>query len=129
MHEKCKKAISKVWENLKVGNKYITPDDIRGVAFTITKLENDKIGISPQSIPIKRNAFVETLYYLLSNGHTENNKCKIESNNIFELAGPLCRASRKENNNMRCINYIIPILKNNGVVEYSGKRPNETWLT
>ncbi len=128
MYKDCEKEINEIWEKLNEGDTFRTPDDLKGVYYTINQKGTDKIQILPQKVTIQRKAFVEALYFLVLNNHYEKNKCEIRSNNDKEMAGPLCLASRNANNNVRCINYIIPILKKYGLVEFSGKRPNKVWI-
>ncbi|MFC1817144.1 hypothetical protein ACFL0M_14685 [Thermodesulfobacteriota bacterium] len=122
------KEINRVWAKLKKGNTFRTPDNLRGTNFSIALIQADRILIDPQKIFIHRKAFIAALDYLFSNKNNVINKCEIKSNNDSEKAGPLCRASRKENHNIRCINYIIPILKANKLIDYSSDRPNKVWL-
>ena len=121
-------GVEKGWESLRVGDKFRTPDNAKGVDFTISKIESNRIVISPQKISINRKAFEAAIDYLHENNHNARNRCEIMSNNDRKKAGPLCQASRDKNNNTRCINYILPILKSKGLVDFSGDRPNKVWL-
>lgn len=120
--------IEQVWDNLRVGDRFKTPDDQKGVYFSISRISSDMISIRPQGIAITRSAFEAALNYLWENNCHAGNKCEIMSKNDRREAGPLCQASRDENNNVRCINYIVPILKANGIVDFSGDRPNKVWF-
>ena len=128
MKQGCEKDINRVWASLKEGDTFRTPDNLKGAFFAISLIETDKVWIDPQRIFINRNAFIAALYYLMRKQNYVNNQCEIRSNNNSKNAGPLCQASRNENNNVRCINYIIPILKTKSIVDYSGERPNKVWL-
>jgi hypothetical protein len=121
-------TVNRIWRSFKQGDIYTTPDRLKGVAFTISLIEHDRIHILPQNLIIHRNAFVATIEYLQQNNHTSGKRCEIRSNNDRIKAGPLCQASRKENYNIRCINYIVPILNKFGVVDCDGNRPNTVWL-
>jgi hypothetical protein len=123
-----KEAVDLIWRSFKQGDTYTTPDKLKGVPFTISLIEHDRIHILPQNLSIQRNAFVATVEYLQQNEHTPGKRCEIRSNNDRIKAGPLCQASRKENGNIRCINYIVPILKKFGVVDCDGNQPNTVWL-
>lgn len=128
MMQESENEINRIWGNLSSGDTFRTPDDSKGVAFFIARIEPDRIFIRPQGVSIYRNAFVAALDYLRANNNDVKNKCEIRSNNDSEKAGPLCQASRKENKNTRCINYIIPILETYRIVDCSGDRPNKVWL-
>lgn len=110
------------------GKTYRTPDKFRGKEFVIDKATPHSIFIVPQRISINKEAFLKTVEYLRHNHHTENNPAKILSNNDPKLSGPLCKVSRDMNKNVRCINYIIPILRAKGIVGFNAERPNTTWI-
>ncbi len=123
------KEISRVWEGLKRGDTFRTPDNSRGVIFSIARVNADKLFIHPQQgVSIHHSAFIAALDYLLETNSGVTNKCEIRSSNDSRKAGPLFRASRDKNNNVRCINYIVPILRAYGIVDCSGDRPNKVWL-
>jgi len=94
----------------------------------ITQLNANQIEISPQNITVSRAALAEAVHYLRAHNHYAQNPCQIRSNNTPRLSGPLCSASRGVNANVRCINYILPLLSAADVVGISGQRPNTTWL-
>lgn len=119
---------AEVWNNLRVGDRFKTPDKARGVEFIISKIGHDHIFIQPQGISISPKAFQSALEYLSAIGSHSGNRCVIRSSNDKEAAGPLCKATRAKNGHVRCINYIVPILKAQGLVEFSGDRPNTVWL-
>lgn len=123
-----KDDVDMIWKSIKQGDTYKTPDRSRGVAFTIDHIEDDQIHILPQKIDIRKKAFIATLEYLQAENYTTVHRCEIKSNNDMKKAGPLCQASRRENNGVRCINYIVPILKEYGIVDCDGDRPNTVWL-
>ncbi len=102
--ESCDVHIDGVWTHLKAGQKYKTPSD--GCSFEVSDVGSSAIKISLQkrTIKIKREAFSAALHYLRENRHDEGNPCPIRSSNNPEDAGPLCRAARASNDNVRCIN-------------------------
>lgn len=117
---------------LQVGISLRTPDRIKSSSFTVKRTTNNSIIIQTKTtksspIPIKRCAFLETLKYLLQNGHSKFKKIKIQSSNDPKKSGHLCEISRKANNNTRCINYILPILEHLGFIGIDGNKPNKTW--
>ena len=124
----CERKIDEVWSNLRPAQTFSTPDSLKGVNFSINHINNDHLTIIPQNIKISKDAFTSTLHYLNDNTHNENKSCEIRSSNDPENAGPLCRIARQANNNVRCINYILPILAEYEIVGIDFKRPNKTWL-
>jgi len=128
MCERCQKIMNKVWPKLKIGRPYRTPDLYKGKDFYIEKKSSQKIKIAPQNISITKESFLAALHFLIQNEHYFKNQCEICSSNSRKTAGPLCRASRDKNSNVRCINYILPILQNSQIVGIDPVRPNKTWL-
>ena len=124
----CEETVTTIWQNLANRQTFRTPDSTKGKGFRITDLGNNSIYITPQKIEISRESFEKTIHYLKTNKHYANNPCEIRSNNDSSIAGPLCRSSREFNHNVRCINYILPILKAHGIVEINGNSPNKAWL-
>jgi hypothetical protein len=127
----CDKKIDKVWSRLQTEKKYRTPDLRRGKDFYITSISIKEINIKHQTksiTSITKASFLATLYYLCQHNHDINNPIKIHSSNSSRKAGPLCQASRNKNSNVRCINYILPILKDFQIVDINSFRPNKTWL-
>ena len=74
-------GVHKIWDILRVGDKFKTPDNIKGTDFTISKIDSNRIVISPQKITINRKAFEAALDYLRDNNHNAWNRCEIMSNN------------------------------------------------
>jgi hypothetical protein len=131
MGESRIQEIESIWPKLTSGQDFRTPDLLRGAIFSISYINNDLLKIRTRNgsiVAVSKGAFVHTLHYLNSNGHNENNPCEIRSSQNPEDAGPLCRISRQANNNVRCINYILPILAEYNLVGINGNRPNTTWL-
>jgi hypothetical protein len=128
MCNSCDVHIDGVWTHLAVGQPYETPDDDAHVPFTVSSMAADAIEISSQGIRVTRDAFSDALHYLRANRHDEDHPCAIGSNNDSGLAGPLCREARSRNANVRCINYILPILADLGIVGIGSARPNTTWV-
>lgn len=127
MCRQCDEQIDIIWEKLAVGQSYETPDQRRSASFQIIRIETDKMCITPQNISINKDAFKATLHFLLANNHGQLSPCEIRSNNRLENAGPLCRASRSSNGGVRCINYILPVLKCFGIVKIDSCRPNKVY--
>ncbi len=134
MRELYEERLQTIWNSLHVDEReYRTPDDAVGVPFTIAGVESERLEIRTgsdgnTSVGINRASFGDALDYLCQHRHFENNPCLIDSNNIAASAGPLCRAARRQNGNVRCVNYILPILAAHGVVGIDGTRKNKTWL-
>jgi hypothetical protein len=127
----CTQNINAVFQNLAVGQEFRTPDNQKPANFTISTIDQNSVIILPQSngLAIRREAFEAALHYLVENNHIISHVCEIRSNNSRGDAGPLCRATRDQNSNIRCINYILPILAHNNLVGINGaRRPNTTWL-
>jgi hypothetical protein len=124
----CEVRIDDVWLRLHRGQVYRTPDYRQGVMFTIDEIAKDSITIATQNVKVSRHSFVDVLHYLRENHHHHLNPCEVRSNDDPQLAGPLCRAARARNNNSRCINYILPILQNHGLVGIDCDQPNKTWI-
>lgn len=131
----CRERIQNVLQNLAVGQEYSTPDDQINRPFIISAIDHNSVTIIPQSngLNITRAAFEAALHHLVEFNHTAENTCEIRSNNRRDDAGPLCIATRGQNRNVRCINYILPILAHNNLVGINGHRTREhprntTWL-
>lgn len=128
MCQLCERIVSAAWQEIAEGQRYRTPDLYKGADFTIQTKETNNIKIAPQNISITKGALIKTIHYLRSNNHDIDKPCEIRSSNNRTTAGPLCIAARDKNNNIRCINYILPILQKNVVVGIDPVRPNTTWL-
>ncbi len=128
MCSSCDVQIDGVWSHLHEDQHYKTPDDTKGVPFIITSVESQAIKISPQNVLVTRGAFSAALHYLRSNRHDHANPCKVRSNKDPALAGPLCLVARAQNNNVMCINYILPILAKLNIVDINSNRPNTVWV-
>lgn len=116
--------------NLAIGSVFVTPDQAIGVPFTITDVTPRHVQIqlnSGNDMDISRQAFLSANDFLHNSGHNSSRPCPIASNNDHGQAGPLCQATRAANDNVRCINYIVPILAQIGAVSFSGARPNTCW--
>lgn len=128
MCQLCEKIVSDLWKKLQVGQQFRTPDLYKGKDFIIEEKSNNQIKIQPQNVGISRAAFCAAIHYLRQNNHYMNSPCEIRSSNNTHLAGPLCRAAREQNSNIRCINYILPILQKKVIAGVNPVRPNSTWL-
>lgn len=120
--------INKIWANLIKDNEYSTPTGRR--KFTISHIDTliVKILTGPEQrtpVNINKEAFAVALEYLVRNNHCAANKCLIMSGN--GASGPLCQATKKANNGTRCINYILPIMKANGICDINHNIPTSTW--
>jgi hypothetical protein len=124
----CENYVQTKWRELLVGQQFRTPDNLNGEPFHISNIDPTAIRIEPQAIGIAREAFIDTIHHLQQNGYFTGNPCAIGSSNTPAQSGPLCTASRQANDNVRCINYILPILADWGKVGIDGTRPNRTWL-
>ena len=124
----CNPLIQVSWNNLAVSHQYRTPDNQAGANFTIVRLTPTEIIIAPQNITISRASFDAAIHYLRHHNHYQNNPCRIASNNSPNLSGPLCSVARGANNNVRSINYILPVLAASNIVGINGRRPNTTWI-
>ena len=130
MCQSCEVHIDGVWQHLRVGAAFCTPDSVWGKRFTVADVNAGSIRIDPQGISISRAAFAAVLHYLRTNHHdSAARRCQIKSSNNPQTAGPLCKAARAANADVRCINYILPILQSLGIVEIDSSRPNSTWTT
>ena len=124
----CDVHIRGVWTQLAVGQRYTTPDAVRGVPFAISNIGAQAVGVRPQNISLRRQAFSAALHYLRTHRHDQAHPCAIRSSDDPAAAGPLCLAARVQNNNTRCINYILPILRGLEIVGIGRKRPNTVWI-
>lgn len=128
MCDRCDRIINKMWPKLETGKRYRTPDLYKGKDFYIEEKTSRGLKIVPQNISVTKEAFLSALHYLIQNEHNFRNQCEIRSSNSRKTAGPLCLISRDENSNVRCINYILPILQGFQIVGIDPVRPNRTWL-
>lgn len=136
--------VDNIWPRINgIDTTLITPDKQLGKPFNIAIVRDESVGINPNStskevekstLYINKKAFIATLDYLISHNHIDSNHCEIESSNNPEKSGPLCNASKEQNNGTRCITYILPILQHFNVIRIDGSRKkseqkrNETWL-
>jgi len=123
-------AIWHLLSQLQINTEFTTPDNALGAAFTIERVSEEEIKIKTQNgteVNISIRAFVEPILYLLQHHHNENNPVHIASDNDTNKSGPLCLAAREKNSNVRCINYILPILQQYEIVGIDGNRPNRCY--
>lgn len=124
-------AIDSIWLRAAEPRQLSTPDDSASRSFDVTASSQSTITITTEggsNLVLERAAFHSTLRYLILNLHNEENPCEIRSNDVYDLAGALCRASRDANGRTRVINYIAPILADVGFITINGNRPNSVWL-
>ena len=115
---------------LQEGLQLRTPYNAIGQQFSITQVNQTTITITLASgnpLQISLAAFISAMYYLIRNGHDLTHPVDIASNNNARSSGPLCHVTRMQNNNIRCINYVLPVLESFGYVGISGQRPNSCW--
>ena len=125
-------AMQMLFNNLPKHQGFSTPDNACGSSYAINSIEVDSISIRTKGcsiVNISIDAFIQAVFFLISNNHNVSNKIEIASSNSPSHAGPLCVATRGANNNVRCINYILPILKSIGIVDIDGTQPNKCWYT
>ena len=125
------RILDSVWPEIsKIGEKYKTPDDNKGVPFSIVKLGKASLTIETDkksSLKIPAEAFAAAIQYLIENGHYgKREACLIKASQTDP--GPLNKATRKFTNNTMNISYVLPILASTGVVCIDGKRKNKTWI-
>jgi hypothetical protein len=125
------RIIESLWAEIsKIGEKYKTPDDIKGVPFSVVKLGKASLTIATvkkSSLKIPEEAFAAAIQYLIENGHYgKGEACLIKASQSDP--GPLNKATRKFTNNTMNISYVLPILASTGVVGIDGKRKNKTWI-
>lgn len=79
----CVHNINSIFQNLAVGQQFMTPDNRKPAAFTISAIDQNSVTIIPQSngLTITREAFESALHYLVEHNHTADNICEIRSNN------------------------------------------------
>jgi hypothetical protein len=129
MCQQCRKLLQRAWHQMANGQRFRTPDAAKGVQFQISNIHHNYLIITPQNIVITKGAFEAALHYLHYHNHYQGNQCEIRSNNNYNNAGPLCQAARDMNTHRRrCINYILPVLRQHGIVAINSRRPNTTWI-
>lgn len=123
-------VLSSRWNALHRGQILSTPSQRK--SFEISSITLKRITVKTEGeteIDINRGALLAALAYLKENEHTVSNKVKIGSNKVYELASPLCRATRDANGaNIMVSTYVIPMLAEMGFVRIDCSRPNRTWL-
>jgi hypothetical protein len=130
MNQLINAALESRWKTIHQGLCLVTPDNAKGSQFYIEAVNASNIVIKTDGgtlITIKRNAFEETLRYLLEHKHTDQNRCPIGANKNNLNAGPLCIVARNTDGTM-IISYLLPILAEMNLVGIDGNRPNKTWL-
>jgi hypothetical protein len=58
MCEQCGRIINEIWPRLELGRSYKTPDLHKGKDFHIDKKTSQDIKIEPQSISVRKEAFL-----------------------------------------------------------------------
>lgn len=118
------------WRSIPVGKELYTPDKGRGKAFIIVEVSPDWVRVRAKgsaSILVDKTAFIAALRFLAEGQNYEDRPCLIASS--IQLPGMLGYETRKVNRSkVAVIAYILPILKNAGLVEINSGRPNLVWL-
>lgn len=125
-------AIQQTWNTVPNGTSLDTPSDRS--SFSLEMFTDDVVRIRTSRgtpMEIRREAFETSLHYLMENGHSRSHPCEIRSNMVYAESGPLCRVARDANQpasgGTMVITYVLPILKEMGLVEISEQIPNTTW--
>ena len=115
---------------ISIGQQFLTPDFSHEAPFTIEAVSPTSYSVATDlgsPLTIGRANIRSTYQYLLDNNVGPQNPLEIRSNNVRELAGPLCLAARL--GGPRVINYILPILADLGIVGLNGQtQPNTVWI-
>jgi len=125
------RIIDSIWPEISGKREaYKTPDDNKGIPFSVIKLEKSSLTIETNKksiIKIPREAFVAAIQFLIENDcHSKSSSCEINASQSDP--GPLNMATRKFTNDTMNISYVLPILKATGVISIDGKRKNKTWI-
>jgi len=124
----CDEMSDLVWRSVVVGQRFRTPDLHQGRWFRIGEKTPERLTVLPQRVSVSKTAFAAAIHFLLTHRHGAKAPCEIRSSNDRAVAGPLCLAARNGNGDVRCINYILPILQHHAVVGINPQRPNTVWL-
>ena len=124
-------AIEGIWG--KIGQieptmEFWTPAERK--SFNVATVQADGLTIATANnnpVRIPKQAFVSAIAHLVSGGHSAASPCEIRSNKSYDEAGPLCQATRSENGTMT-ITYVLPVLKEMGLVDIKPSIPTATWL-
>ncbi|MBU0603971.1 MAG: hypothetical protein KKD25_16405 [Gammaproteobacteria bacterium] len=123
-------AVSAIWHHIGDGQHYCGCRDAPGAGFEVRHDDDEQsVLVTPENIRISKKAFVAALQYLVEHDHDHHEPCPVRSNSHPLRAGPLCRATRDANANVRCIDYILPILASRRIVHLDDGPPARTWLT
>jgi len=126
-------ALNDRWNSVPLLTTLYTPSERK--SLTVWQITPDEMHISTEGgteMKITRSAFSASLNYLLEQGHVASHPCAIASDQLRSEAGPLCLAARdanSESGGTRVITYVLPILKEMGLVEINSEIPNTVWLT
>ena len=126
----AKAALDGIWNNIDTACDGVTlRSPTEESTFKVAEVKQDRIVITlKDELSIDRQAFEGALHYLVSHGHNSASPCEIRSNTMYEAAGPLCRSARKAPNGQRNITYVLPILKQMGLVGIGPERPSTAWF-
>lgn len=127
------KIITLVSQSVQINNQYRTPDNAKQAPFWIHEIEKNPFRClirhasgNTRGVWVTEANIIGVIRYLRDNNHYLSNPIEIGSNNDIAEAGPLCRISRRQN--LRNINYLLPILQKCNIVTTNGARPNTVWL-
>ncbi len=118
------------WCVLPLGKELVTPDKGRATHFVVAETSQDWVRVRPRggaSITISKAAFIATLRFLVDGLHYSDRPCLVASS--IGLPGTLGYEAKKANaSKVVVIPYVLPILKDAGLVEIDSRRPNQVWL-
>lgn len=127
----AKNAIAHAWNDIRsIHPQHAIPGPTGISAFTLVSVEPEQLTIATarSRATISREHFENALGYLMDNGHDVASPCRIGSNKEYAKAGPLCRAARARPEGRMNITYVLPILREVGLVGIDPKRPSTAWF-
>lgn len=127
----AKTVIEQAWNDiskLPPQHVFYTPTGRR--KFSLVSLEQEQLTIATakSKASISKADFENALRYLMDQGHGVNAPCLIGSNKVYDKAGPLCQAARSTSKGRMNITYVLPILKEVGVVGIGSGVPGTAWF-
>lgn len=127
----AKTAIEQAWSDigkLPPGHAFRTPTGRR--TFSLVSVEHGHLTIATakSQASIDKADFENALRYLMDQEHTVHSPCPIGSNKVYAKAGPLCQAARSASKGRMNITYVLPILKEVGVVGIGSGMPSTAWF-
>jgi hypothetical protein len=115
------------------GQRLVTPANRSDFEVQAVSLTHVSVAAGISTVSVSRQAFEQTLDYLITRGHQGPiNHVAIGSNKDPLLASPLCQAARREpdgTSGRMVITYVLPILEACGAVGIGRTaRPSTVWL-